>query len=350
MAVIHLNHDYRNLEISMAYHKFLTGYFLTKSGEKFTAHSYSKQLPIFLKLTPENYRGENYEICWEYSDHWNGLEFMIKCESFEIAQNVLMHVMCAAAVIEGTLTWSNDPHYPHLKGTNLKRVGFQNIHSPARGYSSLQIPHYFYLTAKISHSTEFVNAVLKYQLSTEIYSRFDMDLHESTDWKITAYPFIQMRFAYAIIAAYSVIEELNINIQGASSTKPSIRPDGSWDPNILCNLQNRLKLLHINFEEDIPWMIRGEATAIEKRKPVQVQKRASWAHPEDMEPEPDYIKVNDGYVHLHDAINYISHLRSSISSHKVGARILALSVFDVANAQFLARRMILESCGLWKNF
>ena len=66
-------------------------------------------------------------------------------------------------------------------------------------------------------------------------------------------------------------------------------------------------------------------------------KKAPWA----------YGNVRDCEILLIDAINYVSWLRSKIASHKVDRDIKLLSVYDVDNAQHLARRLILESLGFW---
>ncbi|MGH9612079.1 MAG: hypothetical protein ACRD4P_03255, partial [Bryobacteraceae bacterium] len=58
--------------------------------------------------------------------------------------------------------------------------------------------------------------------------------------------------------------------------------------------------------------------------------------------------VRDALVELVDAIAHVSWLRSKISSHRMKHDLVQLvSVYDVANAQFLARRLLLESLGFW---
>jgi len=47
--------------------------------------------------------------------------------------------------------------------------------------------------------------------------------------------------------------------------------------------------------------------------------------------------------------NYASFLRSKIAAHKSDPKVLrVLSIYDVANVQFLARRLILEAIGCWR--
>jgi len=329
--------------------KYHTGYFLPNISKIDTLVEYSDKLikESDLKLIPSNYKGENWEIEWIFNNEFKGWEFIILTKSFEIAQNILYNILCAAAVVEGTVTWSDEVHYPQELGTIDKINGLNLIEKPIHEFLSLSVPSFFHLTALASKDCKIENSLVKYQLSTEIYSKHYMDLHEVINWKTTKYQFIQMRFAYAIITAYSVIEELGLEIRGANTKNPSILPNKEWNPKIKNNIIKRLTESKININEDIPWMIRGKETDIEKSKPIKISGLTEWADP------PDFIddfslSIKDGYIHLIDAINYISYLRSSISSHCVGKRIMGLSVFDVANAQFLARRLILEKMNMWK--
>jgi hypothetical protein len=52
-----------------------------------------------------------------------------------------------------------------------------------------------------------------------------------------------------------------------------------------------------------------------------------------------------------DAIHYVSFLRSLIAAHKTDKRLVkGLSAYEVANAQFLARRLLMEKMGFWRDF
>jgi hypothetical protein len=329
--------------------KYHTGYYLNLGTERFTPKKYSNILKLDnqLRLVSSNYEGNGWKISWTHSDFWNGLEFIINCRGFETAQDVLFNVLCAAAILEGTITWNIEPHYPHLFGTDFEKARIDFLSKPIKGYFSPSVPSYFHLAALASKDVRILNSIVKYQLSTQIYSQHFMDLHESINWKTTEYSYIQMRFAFAIITAYSVIEELGLEIRGASVSKRSIQSDGTWEPSILGDLLARLDNSNINCNENITWFSRGEDTDIESRRPIKFVKLSEWSNGEEMYDET-ILKVKDGYVYIPDAINHISYLRSSIASHNVGYRIFGLSVFDVANAQFLARRLLLESVHLWK--
>lgn len=333
--------------------RYHSGYFIKFGSESFSPKEYSDNLidDPSLKLIPSNYNADTWTVEWVYSNKWNGLEFIIVTDSFETAQNALFNVLCSAAVIEGNLTWSNEAHYPHEFGTIENSSTVDTLNRPIKGFSSDSIPEYFHLAALASKDYKLENSIIKYQLSTEIYSQHFMDLHEVINWKTTDYRFIQMRFAYAIISAFSVIEELGLNVNvNVSVNKRSKLENGEWDKEVLDDLIERLIKSGVNVKEDVSWMIRGKETKIESKRPIKLTKTAEWADKEDSE-DYDYfdtLKVNDGYVSFPDAINHISFLRSSISSHSVGKRIMDLSVFDVANAQHLARRLILEKTNRWK--
>ncbi|MBL7854802.1 MAG: hypothetical protein JNL17_10405 [Cyclobacteriaceae bacterium] len=330
--------------------RYHSGYYLQLGGKVFDARDYSDQLirVAKLRLISSNYSSEMYKIDWEYSQRFNGLEFIIVTDTFEKAQNLLFNVLCAAAVIEGKVTWSDEPHYPHEYGTIDKYDNLNPDGPPILGFSSNSIPEYFYLAILASKDYKLENAIIKFQISTQLYSMHNMDLQGGIDWKTTDYPFIQMRFAYAIISAFSVVEELGLSVNVKVSPSGRSKLDGGeWDEKVLNDLTGRLINTGINLNENISWMIRGEATKTERVRPIKVIKKADWAHHESHE-YGDLLKVEDGFVSIPDAINHISFLRSKISSHAVGRRIMDLSVFDVANAQFLARRLILERAKIWK--
>jgi hypothetical protein len=50
-----------------------------------------------------------------------------------------------------------------------------------------------------------------------------------------------------------------------------------------------------------------------------------------------------------DAINYVSFLRSWIAAHESEKQLIrVLSIYDVVNAQFLSRRLLMERLGFWR--
>ena len=142
--------------------------------------------------------------------------------------------------------------------------------------------------------------------------------------------------AHCIISAYSVIEELGLEVR-ASNQKPSVL-NGKWNPIVLADLENRLKAAGIDLSDTFPWLLRVTRRKIEMKKSLPITKPASWA----------YGRVRDHEVNITDAIAYASWLRSNVSSHTIKETTRRLTAYDVANVQHLARRLILESIGEWK--
>ena len=141
--------------------------------------------------------------------------------------------------------------------------------------------------------------------------------------------------AFAIVTAYACIEELGLEMR-ASGKRPSKLADGSWNQVVKDELEARLRRSHIDLQERALWNLRGPRTRIErKRTPIIIQ-TAPWAR----------YQVRDGEMEVIDAIHYLSFLRSWVAAHKTDKRMVrVLSVYDVANAQFLARRLLLEKMG-----
>ena len=143
-------------------------------------------------------------------------------------------------------------------------------------------------------------------------------------------------YANAIIQAYSVIEELSLEIR-ASNKKPSL-VDGIWNPDVKNNLEGRLTSAVIDLSEDLLWNLRETPTKIERKRKPPALKKAEWAS----------YEVRDVYIKIIDAIAYASWLRSTISSHKLSKLAKSLTIYDAANVQHLARRLLPETLGFWR--
>ena len=197
------------------------------------------------------------------------------------------------------------------------------------------------IVCKASFRKIYYNALLKYQLGNYLYSitPIYLDPSHSPYYKLSSFPLDWVKFAYAIIAFYSVIEELGLEVR-ASNKNPSTL-NGEWNPKVKRNLETRLKKRGININEPFSWSLRSTPTKIErklrKQKRLKPIKKSRWAKG----------SVRDSEIELIDAILLVSNFRSSISSHKFSKSVESLSIYDVSNANFLARRLLLEALGFW---
>ncbi len=192
------------------------------------------------------------------------------------------------------------------------------------------------LAARASHRRKHVYAIAKYRFSMSVYSSFAVDLQPSAvHLPTTRHPDDHVRFSHCIISAYSVLEELGLEVR-ASQRQPSM-VGGKWNPTVLSDLQRRLRASRIDISVTETWTMRATPRKIERARSPQTRGKEAWA----------WGPIRDSEIELVDAIAYASWLRSKVASHKLSELAASLSPYDVANVQGLARRLLLETLGFW---
>jgi len=207
------------------------------------------------------------------------------------------------------------------------------------GASFSGLPLVCMIAAKASFRKEYQYALFKHLASYELMSSEPMDL-EPTEWAPGKFVSLSIdyhvRCAYAIVIAYSVIEELSLELRASNKTPSFI--DGKWNPIVKNELENRLKKVGINLAEPFLWILRDTPTKIERVRRPRIQSKAKWA----------YGKIRDGEIEVIDALAQASWLRSKVSAHKLRELASALNYYEVFNIQNLARRLLLEKMGFWR--
>jgi len=207
-----------------------------------------------------------------------------------------------------------------------------------RFFNEPNIPRACKIALRVTSRRAYEYALSKWKLSHRVVSVpvIDFDPSQSERMPKSPYAFDHVRYAYAIIMCYSVLEELGLEVRASKEQPSTIK--GEWNPAVKDELMKRLKSARVNVTEKFDWMIRGQRTKLEKEHPARVVSPAPWAQ----------WDVRDAVVELVDAIAHVSWLRSKISSHRMKHDLVRLlSIYDVANAQFLARRLLLETLGFW---
>lgn len=210
---------------------------------------------------------------------------------------------------------------------------------PGTPVTTPTIPLACLIAARASTKLQYVYAIAKLRLSFETFSlpTIELDPHHSDTVPKSPLAGDHVRLAFAIVMAYSCIEELGFAVN-ASSERPA-KIAGQWNPDVKADLEARLQKGNVNLAEAFHWTLRGPRTLIEKRRVPEIAQKAKWAR----------YPVRDGKMEVIDAINYVSFLRSKVSAHKADKRLVrVLSVYDVANAQYLSRRLLLEKMGYWR--
>ncbi len=204
-------------------------------------------------------------------------------------------------------------------------------------HSRTMIPLECHLAARASWRLARVYAMTKLWMSYRVLPFDSSMLAPSRDIVgKSAHPVDQVRYATGIVLAYAVMEELGLEVR-ASPKKPST-VNGQWNPEVKADLEHRLTSARVDILEPVNWHVRGVPTRLERDRPTRAIKRSPWAH----------WKIRDVEVSLVDAIAHVSWLRSKVSAHRTHVEYArVLSVYDLANAQFVARRLLLESLGCW---
>lgn len=209
-----------------------------------------------------------------------------------------------------------------------------------------------FMAAKASFRNEYIYSILKLFYSFFIYSVPTIDLdpfHSGVLEKPTINkplpPSEVIRMTTAINLAYSAMEELNFDVSSNARNQ-----SGNWSSEAEKNkLEKSLKKRKINTKELYIWDLRGKKTFLEKSMPKRKFVKAKWSK----------FDIRDEEIDVIDAIANASVLRSQVCAHMFTKdryvsskeklkKIKTLSVYDVTNIQHLARRLILESLGLWR--
>jgi hypothetical protein len=266
-----------------------------------------------------------------------GQEVILQASSWSSAQRALDLILGCHQLVQG-------PHVfdIHLVANNADEPGWIGEHErkalSKQTYSSSDIPLACAIAAKASRNRKWFYGVAKYRFSLSLYSvqHMDMEPWHSHHLPISAFPSDHVTFSYSIISAYSVIEDLGLEVR-ASPKKPS-RIQGEWNPAVKHDLEERLVKDGVDLRETFLWIVRGSKRKIETRRPLPPGSKAPWSA---------WI-VRDSELQVVDAIAYADWLRDHIASHGMKELTRSLSPYDVVNVQDLARRLLLESLGFWR--
>ena len=80
------------------------------------------------------------------------------------------------------------------------------------------------------------------------------------------------------------------------------------------------------------WNLRSKPTKVHPQSKLQLVDKALWSK--------EYVR--DSTIEIIDAISYSSWLRSKIIAHKLNDDFLSISIYDVANVNFLVRQILLD--------
>ncbi|OAB39055.1 hypothetical protein PMSD_03745 [Paenibacillus macquariensis subsp. defensor] len=143
--------------------------------------------------------------------------------------------------------------------------------------------------------------------------------------------------SYALFTAYSIIEELGLEIRSSSDKKRFI--DNQWNPIVKDDILGRLKKIGITDEDNIYWLQRGEPTEFQ----INIKPKLGIDSEYNI-----YEGVRDLKLKIYEALHYASYIRNFFVAHKFSKTTKYISPYDVNNIQCLARFLLLNRYGLWK--
>lgn len=266
-------------------------------------------------------------------DSKDGYQTIIITKDFQNARKVNQLIASSLSLLDACAFYTLDsiPQIIPLQNTEEQIPKF---HLGIFETSRARIPESIRIAAKVSFRKKFYLSLLKYQLACELHSNDIMELYPKY-YKLSRNPADHLRIANAIIIFYSIIEELGLEIR-ANQNNPS-KINGKWNPNVKAELEKRLIKSNIKIDANIDWVLRSTPTKIERlRKPPLINK-SNWAA----------FNVRDSKISLVDAIAQTSWLRSKIASHKLNEAYISLSIYDLFNVNFLVRRLLLETIGMF---
>ena len=279
-------------------------------------------------------KGKGFQLTFEKTknneNQPNTKEVIIHAASIGMAKDVSALIYSAITLLHSCMpAFTDDPSEPtededrsaHYREGNVYTFSMQGIVSACQ------------IACKASALKANQYALLKYLLACKLHSNepIDIDPIHSQYHPLNHYRKIDhVRIGYAIVLFYSVLEEIGLEIK-ASSKKPSLI-NNKWNEEVKAELNERLRRNNINLKEKILWNMRSKPTSIEKRKPPINKEKANWAK----------YDTRDSFIEICDAIRITSWIRSTIVSHKLDQSIDSISIYDVANANQLARQILLD--------
>lgn len=258
-------------------------------------------------------------------------EIVIHAKTAERAQMVLTLILDSWTVLNGVLPTADELVVIPKDCEERKQWELESSLNLGEAWNASGFPLSCLIAQKASMKRKLVYAVSLCRQSFALHANEMVDLvpglfpyqHRSLN------PRDHVRFAYAIVTAYAALEQLGLSLHGECFR------NRTWIKEKRDELELRLTKARININDMVLWTLRGGKTKLEAKRPPTIVRKCSWARGQ----------VRDCKVHFVDAIADLRWFRSRVAAHDIDSLASVLSVHDVANAQGLARRAVLESMG-----
>lgn len=197
------------------------------------------------------------------------------------------------------------------------------------------------IAAKSFGNLKYIYCLKKYRFSLKLSSLTPNSLHPYHGEIFKGYEYdydFHIQGAYSFLAAYSIIEDLGIDIRSSQKNPRFIKVDGEkvFNPVLKNNVLERLAKINIDGDELITFSVRGNSKNLTDLVVPILGEASEFNH---------YKDVNDIDLTIVEAIHYCSYIRSFYLAHGFTKDNLFLTPYDVDNVQKLIRRILLDHFG-----
>jgi len=266
---------------------------------------------------------------------WIAPQIIAEAKSRVAAQRAFQLLTSALTILDGSDLFAlNDAIVVPRNRNQLEDLSPDDLGRSSGTFSRDGVVFGCRFSATLSRRKYLSYAAFKLTLSYKVASTHWMELHPRyypKSFGVAKSLFDHVRMASAITLAYSAIEELQLEPRPINS-KP-IKTEAGWDEAARENLHTRLHTAGIDISDPLGWARRGSQTRIHKSKRAAAGTKQPWTKG----------IVRDRAVAIEDALLEASWLRSKCTAHRFQKATSSISMYDVANVQFLARRLLLGS-------
>lgn len=188
---------------------------------------------------------------------------------------------------------------------------------------------------------ELIYSVEKYRFSIELdhFTPHSSDpIYGQKFYNFTPSYRSHVNSGYAVFIAYSIIEELGLDIR-SSSKKPRFLENDEWNPQVKDDIIKRLNKVEIKEDDYVYWLQRGEPTILQEEIKPKLGVESEYNNNRE---------VRDLKLKVYEALHYASYIRNFFVAHKFSNITKYLSPYDIHNVQNLARFLIQSRLGLRK--
>jgi len=271
---------------------------------------------------------------------WIAPQIIAAAKSRVAAQRAFELLTAALTILDGSDLFELDDAVVVPRNRNrLEDLSPSDLGRPKGTVSRSGVVFGCRFAAALSRRKYLSYSAFKLTLSYKVASAHWMELHPRyypKSFGVSNSSFDHVRMASAITLAYSAIEELQLEPRPMGG-KP-IKTESGWDDAARTNLHARLHTAGVRMDDLLDWARRGSQTRIHSSKRAAAGAKQPWTKG----------IVRDRAVSIGDALLEASWLRSKCTTHRFQIATSSISMYDVANVQFLARRLLLERVGLWK--